>query len=90
MKRFYILAAVLFFIPALLLAEDRSIPLNEALRLALEKNNLIRAAEYEKEAADHGVSVSRSRYLPRILLDESFSSTNSPTRAFMMKLDQAV
>ncbi|MEI8354512.1 MAG: TolC family protein [Deltaproteobacteria bacterium] len=89
MKRFYILAAVLFFIPALLLAEDRSIPLNEALRLALEKNNLIRAAEYEKEAADHGVSVSRSRYLPRILLDESFSSTNSPTRAFMMKLDQA-
>ncbi len=88
MKRFYMLAAVLFFLPTVLPAEDRSIPLKEAVRLSLEKNNLIKAAEYEKNAADHGVSVSRSRYLPHISLDESFSSANSPTRVFMMKLDQ--
>lgn len=88
MKRFCILAAVLLFLPAALQAEDRSVSLKEAIRLALARHNLIKAAEYEKMASDQGVSVSRSRYLPRIFLDESFTAANSPTRVFMMKLDQ--
>jgi outer membrane protein len=88
LKRFSMFVAVLFFLPTMVQAEDRALSLKEAIRLALARNNLIKAAEYEKTAAQHGVSVSRSRYFPRIFLDESFAASNSPTRVFMMKLDE--
>lgn len=88
MKRFYLFVAVLFFLPTTVQAEDLALSLKEAIRLALARNNLIKAAEYEKTAARHGVSVSRSRYFPRIFFDESFVASNSPTRVFMMKLDE--
>jgi outer membrane protein len=87
-KRFSILLAVLLFLPAAVQAEDRSVSLKEAIRLAMARHNLIKAAEYEKMATDLGVSVSRSRYLPRLYLDASFAAANAPTRVFMMKLDQ--
>src|SRR5919108_2051204 len=69
-------------------AADTAISLREAMLLALERNHLVSGAAYEKEAAEHGAAASRSRYLPRILLDETFGVSNSPTRVFMMKLDQ--
>lgn len=66
----------------------RSLALKEAISLALEKNNLVKAAEFEEAAARKEASASRGRFLPRIYLDETASASNSPTKVFMMKLDQ--
>ena len=88
MKSILAIAALLFLFPSALQAEEGTVSLKEAISLALLNNNLVRAAGYEREAADLGVSSSRSRWLPRVFLDENFASTNSPTRVFMMKLDQ--
>lgn len=82
-----ILAAFCLAAPAAWAAEP-AVSLREAMVLALERNHLVSGAAYEKEAAEHGAAASRSRYLPRIVLDESFAASNSPTRVFMMKLDQ--
>jgi len=81
-------AALLLFFPVLLHAGQDTVTLREAIRLSLERNNLLQAARHRKDAADHGVSASRSRYFPRIFFDETFSASNAPTRVFMMKLDQ--
>jgi len=37
---------------------------------------------------DAGVDAGRARYLPRLVLEEGGAYTNSPTRAFMMRLDE--
>lgn len=74
--------------PALLLGAEPSVSLKEALARALERNHLVSGAAYEKEAAEEGAVASRSRYLPRIVLEEAFSASDLPTRVFMMKLDQ--
>jgi outer membrane protein TolC len=81
-------AALLLFSPGLLHAGQDTVTLREAIRLSLERNNLLQAARHRKDAAEHGVAASRSRYLPRIFFDETFSASNAPTRVFMMKLDQ--
>ncbi len=88
MKRICILAIVLVFLPSVLYAENGTVNLKEAIQLALRQNNLIKAAEYESTAARYGLAASRSRYFPRIYLDENFAASNSPTRVFMMKLDE--
>ena len=79
---------ILLFFPSLLCAGEGSVTLKEAIRLSLERNNLVKSAQYRKKAAEYGVAVSRSRFLPHIFLDENFSASNAPTRVFMMKLDQ--
>ncbi len=88
MKHILAIASLLFFIPSTLYAEDGKVTLKEAIQLALQRNNLLKAAEHERSAAGYGVAVSRSRWFPRIFLDENFEASNSPTRVFMMKLDQ--
>ena len=88
MKKFCLAALVLLLLPSNLQAEGNKVTLKEAISLALANNKLIKAAEFEKTAATHGASATRSRYFPRIFLDESFTRSNSPTRVFMMKLDQ--
>ena len=69
-------------------AELVRVSLPEAVGQALRSSHLLRAALHEKTAAAAAVAAGRSRYLPRITLEESAALTNSPTRAFMMKLDQ--
>ncbi|NMC73832.1 MAG: TolC family protein [Geobacteraceae bacterium] len=88
MKVWCLCAALLLFCPPLLNAGQDSVTLREAIRLSLERNHLLTAAQHRKTAAEHGVAASRSRYFPRIFLDETFSASNAPTRVFMMKLDQ--
>lgn len=65
-----------------------AVSLRDVLDLALERNHSIRGAGYDRDAARSGLAASRSRYFPSIRLDEAFSASNSPTRVFMMKLDQ--
>ncbi|GLI37630.1 TolC family protein [Geobacter hydrogenophilus] len=88
MKYFAAGFLLLLLTPAVLLAAEPSVALNEALILALERNHLVSGAAYEKEAAEEGAAASRSRYLPRIVAEEAFSASDLPTRVFMMKLDQ--
>ena len=78
---------VLLLVPAAGGAES-SVSFPEALILALERNHLVAGAAHERTAAERAVAVSRSRYFPRIIFDENFAASNSPTRVFMMKLDQ--
>ncbi|MRR54225.1 MAG: TolC family protein [Deltaproteobacteria bacterium] len=88
MKAFSVLAALLLLFPSICLAQDKIVSLKEAIQLSLSRNNLLKASEQQEVAAWHAVSASRSRYYPRIFLDENFSASNAPTRVFMMKLDQ--
>ncbi|WP_298436666.1 TolC family protein [Geobacter sp.] len=69
-------------------AAEPAVSFREALVLALERNHLVSGAAYEKEAAERGAAATRSRYFPRITAEEAFAVSNSPTRTFMMKLDQ--
>ncbi len=88
MKVFSVIVVLLLFSPSITFAGDRAVSLQEAIRLSLARNNLLKAAEQREMAARHSVAASRSRFLPRIFLDENFSASNAPTRVFMMKLDQ--
>jgi len=87
-KAFIVFSVFLFLCPTTCLAQDKTVSLKEAIQLSLSRNNLLKAREQEEEAARHAVSASRSRFFPRIFLDENFSASNAPTRVFMMKLDQ--
>lgn len=80
-----VIGAVLL-VPTVVQAEIVS--LKEALDRALQRNQLVKIAGYERAAAAGDASMSRSRYLPRVSLEETFSLSSSPTRTFMMKLDQ--
>ena len=75
-------------IPVLACADAGRVSVGEAIKLALEKNHLLRAASFERQAAAQGVAIGRSAYLPRIYLEETAAVSNSPTRTFMMKLDE--
>ncbi len=87
MKVFVLYTVFALLMPSTVLAGN-PLGLKEAINLALEKNNLLKAAVYEQSAARRERAASRGRYLPRISLDETASASNAPTRVFMMKLDQ--
>lgn len=69
-------------------AEVLKLSLRDTLSLALEKNDRVLISSHRAEAAAKGVSIARSAYLPTIGVEETFSASDSPTRTFMMKLDQ--
>ncbi len=89
MKTTILLLAMALVLPFQLRAEEMKVSLKEAINLALAENHLLKAATYEHVAAEKDVWASRSRYLPRIYLEETAASSNAPTRVFMMKLDEA-
>lgn len=81
--------AVILALPVSAYAGNANVSLREAISLALERHHLIKAAGFERTAAASEESVKRSRYLPRILMEEGVAASNAPTRVFMMKLDQS-
>ena len=81
-------AALLAVLPTVATAAPTQLSLPEAVRQALAENHLLKAAGHEEQAAVAGVKSSRSRYLPRITMEEGAVLTNSPTRAFMLRLDE--
>jgi outer membrane protein TolC len=70
-------------------AADGPVTLREAINLALADNHLLKAAQYEKRAAGELVTAGLSRYFPRLSLQSGAALSNSPSRVFMMKLDEA-
>lgn len=75
-------------VPQVVRGAAPAVTLREAVAMALADNHLLKAAEFEKSATDTGVAGGRARYLPRLVLEEGAAYTNSPTRAFMMRLDE--
>lgn len=69
-------------------AGEVRLSLREAIDMALEKNGRVRASGHAVEAARQGVAVATSRLYPVLSFDEEFAVSNSPTRTFMMKLDE--
>ncbi len=78
----------LAILPAVARADVDSVTLREAVEQALASDHRLKAAGRSEAAATAGVAVSRSRYLPRVYLEEAAMATNSPTRSFMAKLDE--
>lgn len=75
-------------VPALASADTGKVTISQAIRLALENNHQLKAAQYEKNATEAGLSASRSRYLPSLNLHSGGVYSNMPSRVFMMKLDE--
>jgi outer membrane protein TolC len=69
-------------------AETLNLSVRDAIRMALENNNQVKAARFTSRAARQGVESAASRYFPAVALEETLVASNSPTNAFMMKLDE--
>jgi outer membrane protein len=82
-----LVAALLFLCTAPAFGD--AVTLREAIGRALESNHLLKAAALEQGAAQQEVAATRSRYLPRVLLESGAVLSNTPSRVFMMKLDEA-
>jgi outer membrane protein len=88
MTRLLIVSAVLLFSVAAAGAETLKLSLRDAMSMALENNNQIKAARYTSHAARQGVDIANSRYLPAVSFEETLAASNSPVNTFMMKLDE--
>ncbi|ACM18845.1 efflux pump, RND family, outer membrane protein [Geotalea daltonii FRC-32] len=87
MQIIYFALCLLLSFPMMCFAEPKISP-RQAILIALEKNHQLQATAHEVTAAEEDVNINRSRYLPRVSFEESAAVSNSPTRVFMMKLDQ--
>jgi outer membrane protein TolC len=88
MIRLLIISAVLLFSVTAAGAETLKLSLRDAMSMALENNNQIKAARYTSHAARQGVDIANSRYLPAVSFEETLAASNSPVNTFMMKLDE--
>jgi outer membrane protein TolC len=69
-------------------AETLKLSVKDAVSMALENNNQIKAASFTSQAATQGIQSANSRYLPAVSLEETLVASNSPINTFMMKLDE--
>jgi len=88
MTRLLFFCAVLLFSVAAAGAEPLKLSIKDAISMALEGNNQIKAARFTSQAASQGIQSANSRYLPAVSLEETLIGSNSPTNTFMMKLDE--
>ena len=86
MKRLLIVLFVIFTMSSITNAEVLS--LKEAIKIALKDNPRIRAFTWSLEAEKEKALAIKNRYLPKLSLEERFLRTDSPTYAFMAKLNQ--
>lgn len=66
----------------------RELSLEEAMRLARERQATVQAAKAEEEAAAQRVNQAKGFRLPSLRFDEVFIRTDSPAEAFALKLNQ--
>ncbi|GBC80855.1 Outer membrane protein OprM [bacterium HR09] len=66
----------------------RELSLEEAMRLARERQATVQAAKAEEEAAAQRVNQAKAFRLPSLRFDEVFIRTDSPAEAFALKLNQ--
>jgi outer membrane protein len=88
MLRMYMILVTVLLVPGPANGESLKLSLRESIALALETSHRLKAASSGVQAARQGAAAVESRYYPGIFLDENFIASDTPTRAFMMKLDQ--
>lgn len=66
----------------------RELSLEEAMRLARERQAMVQAAKAEEEAAAQRLNQAKGFRLPSLRFDEVFIRTDSPAEAFALKLNQ--
>lgn len=69
-------------------AQDAAMSLNDAIRLALDKNKSIEAAGAAKKAAESRISEARSGFLPKVNYSESWTRSDNPVFVFSSLLTQ--
>jgi outer membrane protein TolC len=87
-RKIALLLATALLLPIAGQAATKKLTLHEATTRALENNYRLKSGKLMREAAKSDIAISKSRYFPRISLEESFTAANAPSRVFMMKLDQ--
>jgi len=87
-----LLVFIFFFFPFIngKAEEEKILTLTRAVDLALQKNPLLKSADYSVEVAKAQVGSARSGLLPRIDFIEGFSRTNNPMMAVGSKLNQEI
>jgi outer membrane protein TolC len=88
MSRLLVACAFLLISVAPAGAEVVKLTLKDAMSMALDNNNAVKAARFRSQAAGQGVQSAESRYFPAITFEETLTASNSPTNTFMMKLDE--
>jgi outer membrane protein TolC len=83
MHRLLTACAVLLFTTAAE-AETLRLSLKDALSMALENNNQIKAARFNSQAVRQGIESANARYLPTVSFEETLVASNSPVNTFMM------
>ena len=69
-------------------AQDAAMSLNDAVRLALDKNKSIEASNAAKKGADTRISEARSGRLPKVNYSESWARSDNPVFVFSSLLTQ--
>ncbi len=88
MSRLLLTCVVVLLSVTAVRAEIVKLSLKDAMSMALENNNQIKAARFNSQAAALGVTSANSRYLPAVSFEETLMASNSPVNTFMMKLDE--
>ncbi|RMG68434.1 MAG: TolC family protein, partial [Nitrospirae bacterium] len=86
MKKF--LAVLVIIVSFAKVVNAEVLTLKEAISIALKDNPQIKAVTWSVEAEKAKAFSVKSRYYPRLMLEERFMRTDSPTYAFMAKLNQ--
>ncbi|HEX5773382.1 MAG TPA: TolC family protein, partial [Geomobilimonas sp.] len=76
MKRIFTLSWLMVMFPLGAYAESGRLGLGDSIRLALEKNHLLKAAFYERKAAERSVAIGRGGYFPKVYLEETAAVSN--------------
>lgn len=69
-------------------AAPQTLTLQEAVRIALEKNPTVQAAEAYSDAVEQGIREAKAARLPRLDLSEGFTRGNNPVYVFGSLLTQ--
>lgn len=83
-----LLIILVFSLPTLSWGAEETLSLGGAIARSLQNSHRVKSARYDRESAAYRADAATSRYLPRVGLEEGFGASNSPTRVFMMKLNQ--
>lgn len=85
-----IIQAIVFIciILQIAVAEEQKFSLEDAVAMALDNNDALKAFESSVSASKSDIGISRSSLLPHISIEESFVRTDNPTGVFSIKLNQ--
>ncbi len=87
---YLILVLALTFLVATYSYAAEPLTLEQAISTALDNNPGLKAADAQIEAADAGILRSKSGFLPKVAVSETWSRTDNPLMALGTKLNQEI